>query len=132
MFMDAWQDAEHDFSVVNRPYQNNETQHWISEIVGFIYEIQQVSSQRYLDAYQSQQHDWTAVTRLHQTNETQHWIVMPASGGTWTIQQLSNRRFLDAYQYPHPDTPDQDAYDYAAVTRENQNNNTQRWLITEV
>jgi len=38
-----------------------------------------------------------------------------------TIQQRSNSRFLDAHEHERED--------YRVVTRPNQNNNTQRWLI---
>lgn len=44
--------------------------------------------------------------------------------GTYTIQQASNNRFVDAHE--------SESQDFRLVTRDPQNNDTQRWIITPV
>ena len=73
--------------------------------------------------------DNAAVTRNRQNNDTQHWIIervvfkAQTLQGTYTIQQKSNGRYMDAHEGSH---------DNAVVTRNKQNNDTQRWVLTSV
>ena len=121
-FVDAHGSANHDFSVVTRTAQNNDTQRWILTPVGGVYTIQQKSNGRFVDAHVAG-HDFSVVTRPDQDNDTQRWVIMPSSNNlcTYTIQQLCNGRHLDAHVAGH---------DFSVVTRKAQHNDTQRWILT--
>jgi hypothetical protein len=122
-YMDAWEDAGHDYRAVTRPNQGNDTQKWLmTHIDGNVYTIQQVSNNRYLDAHENDARDWAVVTRTEQNNSTQQWLVTDLGGGINTIQQVSSGRYLDAYG--------DSAHDYGLVTRPFQGNATQQWRIT--
>jgi hypothetical protein len=122
-FVDAHESSGHDFSVVTRAAQNNDTQRWILTLVGGLYTIQQKSNNRFIDAHLSG-HDYSVVTRPAQNNDTQRWVFMPLGSDlcTYTIQQLSNGRFMDAHE--------SSGHDFSVVTRTAQNNDTQRWTLT--
>ena len=127
-YLDAYSDAAHDYRAVTRVYQNNDTQRVrFTALGGNTYRVQLQSDHRYLDAYQSNQddHDYACVTRpLQPDNNTQEWTFTLVGDDLYTIQQLSSSRFLDAYQT--------DAKDFGVVTREWQNNDTQRWYVRPV
>lgn len=155
-FLDAHQNSPNDFSVVTRPVQNNDTQRWRFTPVGMVHTIQQLSSDRLLDAHGNTAKDYSAVTRGDQGDDSQKWVAMPVAaepevnqafpgpeGETtdpeaafgigvpnqlptlgvpvYTLQQLSSGRFLDAHQ--------NSAHGFSAVTRRDQNNDTQRWEV---
>ena len=155
-FLDAYQSSGHDFSIVTRSVQNNDTQRWRFTPVGMVHTVQQLSSERFLDAHQNPADDYSAVTRGDQDNDTQKWVAMhvaaepvvnrampdptdettdpeaafgigvpnelPVFGiPVYTLQQLSSGRFLDAHE--------NSAHDFSAVTRGDQNNDTQRWEV---
>ena len=155
-FLDAHQNSPHDFSVVTRPAQNNDTQRWRFTPVGMVHTIQQLSSDRFLDAHENTAKDYSAVTRGDQGDDSQKWVAMhvavepgvnralpdPGEGPTnlevesgigvpgrlppsgipaYTLQQLSSGRFLDAHQ--------NSSHDFSAVTRRDQRNDTQRWVV---
>jgi hypothetical protein len=48
--------------------------------------------------------------------------MLPADDGTFTVQQVSNGRFVDAHESA--------AEDFSVVTRDPQNNDSQRWRIS--
>ncbi len=155
-FLDAHQNSPRDFSVVTRPAQNNDTQRWRFTPVGMVHTIQQLSSDRFLDAHENTAKDYSVVTRGDQGDDSQKWVVMPVAvepgvnralpdpgeGPTnlevesgigvpgrlplsgipaYTLQQLSSGRFLDAHQ--------NSSHDFSAVTRRDQRNDTQRWVV---
>ena len=115
------------YSAATREGQGDLTQNWIRSNVGNVYTIQQKSSGRYLDAYTSSSNDYSAVLRTAQTdldNHTQRWMIIEDQpSGTFTIQQIHNSRHLDAYQTGN---------DFNVVTRNEQNDNSQRWIFTPV
>jgi hypothetical protein len=155
-FLDAYQSSRRDFSVVTRPPQHNDTQRWRFTPVGMVHTIEQLSSDRLLDAHENTAKDYSAVTRGDQGNDTQKWVAihvaaepevneappdpgegttdpeasfgigvpdqLPPSGtSAYTLQQLSSGRFLDAHQNSF--------HDFSAVTRRDQGNDTQRWVV---
>ena len=123
-FMDAHESSSHDFSVVTRTAQNNNTQRWNLTPVGTVYTIQQRSNGRFMDAHTSSAKDFSVVTRTAQNNDSQRWVVMhsPNHLSTYTIQQLYNGQFMDAHE--------SSGKDFSAVTRKRQDNDTQRWTLT--
>lgn len=53
-FVDAHESAANDFSVVTRPFQNNDSQRWlVSPAGGGSFTIQQLSSLRFVDAHEA-------------------------------------------------------------------------------
>lgn len=48
------------------------------------------------------------------------------TNGTYTIQQKSNGRYVDAHEH------NKNKVDFGLVTRDRQNNNTQRWILRSV
>ena len=48
------------------------------------------------------------------------------TNGTYTIQQKSNGRYVDAHEH------NKNKVDFGLVTRDRQNNNTQRWIVRSV
>jgi hypothetical protein len=127
-YMDAWVTNDHDYDVVTRTRQNNQTQKWyIRPVSGKAdtYTIQQMANSRYLDAHEYSGKDFRVVTRPSQSNETQQWEIVRDSGSrTYRIRQVSSGRYMDAY-----DTPGDK--DYSVVTRDYQGNRTQQWLIAK-
>ena len=87
---------------------------------GFLYEIRQLSTGRFLDAYQSSG-DFSVVTREQQNNSTQRWQLELSNNNTYTLVQEATGRFMDAHE--------NNANDFSVVTRTAQNNDTQRWII---
>jgi Ricin-type beta-trefoil lectin domain-like len=126
-YVDAYQSEGKDFAMVTRKKQDNDTQKWILTLVaGNTYTIKQKSSHRFVDAYQSEGKDYAMVTRKAQNDDTQLWILTPVGDDpigttTYTIQQKSSGRYVDAYQ--------DEGKNFAMVTRERQNNSTQKWTI---
>ena len=127
-YLDAHVNSK-DNTVVTRGKQNNDTQRWVLTPLGDrTYRIQQKSTGGYMDAHEGVS-DNAAVTRNRQDNDTQQWIIKPvvvkaqALKGTYTIQQKSNGRYMDAHE---------GSKDNAVVTRDKQNNNTQRWDLVPV
>lgn len=123
-YMDAHEVSTHDYSVVTRGWQNNDTQRWTLSLKGWVYTIQQKSNDRFVDAHESGSADYSVVTRTAQNNDTQRWVFLSSLGGSYTIQQLSNGRFVDAHE--------SSSNDYSVVTRGRQNNDTQRWIVTRL
>ena len=74
-FVDAWHDEDHDFSVVTRNEQNNDSQLWSTTWGGYIVTIQQASNNRFLDAHQNAEEDFSVVTRTAQNNDSQLWLL---------------------------------------------------------
>ena len=67
---------EHDFVVVTRTAQNNDTQRWMIMNIGSdTYTIQQLSSGRFMDAHEVLDRDFAVVTRTVQNNDTQRWVI---------------------------------------------------------
>jgi hypothetical protein len=125
-FLDAHEIPTRDFNVVTRPFQNNNTQHWLlTDMGGGLHTIQQVSSGRYLDAHEIESLDFRVVTRPQQNNNTQLWRLFDFGGAFFTVQQVSSGRFLEAYLSA--------AADFQAVTRpERLGDNLQVWRIVDV
>ena len=134
--VDAHESAGNDFSLVTRPAHNNDTQTWILTPVRYnTYTIQQKSNGRFVDAHVSAGQDFSLVTRPVQNNATQRWILTPSpfleksvrvlgaplDDDTYTIEQKSNGRFVDAHESA--------GNDFSLVSRPEQNNDTQRWVI---
>lgn len=121
-YVDAWDQSAHDFRVVTRPRQNNDTQLWImTHVAANIVRFQQRSTLRFLDAYEHSGQDFGLVTRQFQGNDTQKWYLRKIGKDIYTIQQVSSRRFVDAHEH--------DLRDFSLVTRGPQNNRTQFWTI---
>lgn len=137
-FIDAYEAAADDFSVVTRLEQNNDSQKWVIEIRGFWGPLVQSSTldaldMRFMDAYENAGNDFKAVTRPGQlsspgqVSSTQIWVFKQLGDlgdDVYSIQQLSNYRFLDAYENSEND--------FSVVTRPSQQNDSQRWNVTDV
>jgi hypothetical protein len=91
--------------------------------------IQQVSTGRYVDAYEDT-YDTVMVTRDAQGDDTQKWRLTPLGNNVYTIQQVSTGRYVDAYDYER--FPNEIGGGYTMTTRPAQDNDTQKWLFTEV
>jgi len=68
----------HEYNLVTRPAQNNDTQKWIITPLGNnVYTIQQKYNNRYVDAYtyEAGSHEYNLVTRGAQDDNTQRWII---------------------------------------------------------
>jgi hypothetical protein len=123
-FLDAWEIQEHDFNVVTRPLESDNTQRWVlTDMGGGISTIMQVSSGRYLDAYESASLDFRVVTRPQQNSNTQLWQLLGFGGGFFKIQQVSSGRFLEATITA--------ATDFQVVTRPGPGNDLQVWQIRD-
>ncbi|MFC1853704.1 MAC/perforin domain-containing protein [candidate division CSSED10-310 bacterium] len=127
-YVDAYSDSKHDYGLVTRNWQNDNSQKWIIKPVEGApntYTIQQKANSRYVDAHTAKSQDYRLVTRHAQKDDSQKWIIKPIEGDpdTYTIQQKSNHRYVDA----HSDSKQ----DYRLVTRDKQNDASQKWLITE-
>lgn len=93
------------------------------------YTIQQKSNGRYVDAYETDRKDFALMTRPRSdyVPKSGHlfftppvWILTPV-GDAYTIQRKRGRRFVDAHEIAEKD--------FAIVSRPEQNNDTQRWII---
>lgn len=120
-YLDAYERG-HDYQVVLREKQNNDSQLWIIKTVpkgGFT--IQQKSTGRYLDAYQSAIRDYRVVTREAQNDDSQVWTFGAVHNSTLnsSIRQKSTGRYLDAHGIKVVDTPIS-LLNYRVVTRERQ------------
>jgi len=130
-YVDAYESG--DFDAVARTFQANPSQHFYLENRGGGYTIQQVETMRFLDAYESSSNDFRVVTRTAQNNLSQRWHFTPAGSFTlagfngwfhaFTIQQEGNFRYLDAYEGGH---------DGQLVTRTEQDNDSQKWVLTPI
>jgi hypothetical protein len=122
--------ATGDSSLVLRTLQNNNTQRWrLRPFEDGTYTIEQVSSGLFVDFHESDNNatgDFSLVLRPPQNNNTQRWRLKPVPLliGTYTIQQVKSRLYVDAHE-----TDNNATGDWTLVTRPEQNNNTQRWLI---
>jgi hypothetical protein len=79
-YVDAFETStiSHDYNLVTRGAQNDDTQRWIITPVGNnAYTIQQKSTMRYVDAFETStiSHDYNVVTRGAQNDDTQRWIL---------------------------------------------------------
>lgn len=95
-----------------------------------VYTIQQKRNGRYVDAYTNKK-DFALITRPgrdyvpkdgHEFFVPPTWVITPV-GDAYTIQQKKSRRFIDAHEIAEKD--------FALVTRPAQNDDTQRWIISE-
>jgi len=112
----------HDFQVVTRHSQSDDSQKWIVKgSLSHGYSLQQKRSMRFLDAYEDEIHNFKVVTRDAQSNDSQKWIFTHTGGNVYTIQQKCNMRFLDAYE--------DEANDFQVVTRDAQRNDSQNWIL---
>jgi hypothetical protein len=92
------------------------------------YTIQQKSNGRYVDAYIHKK-DFALMTRpsgdylpkLGNLFVLPSWVITPV-GGAYTIQHKKSGRFMDAHAIAEKD--------YAIITRPQQNNATQQWMLT--
>jgi hypothetical protein len=94
-----------------------------------VYTIQQKSSGRFVDAHETNEKDFALMTRPSQDYEPKighsffsppTWVLTPMRG-VYTIQQKSTGRFVDAHEIVEKD--------FAIVTRPEQNNDTQKWIL---
>ncbi|MCJ8270702.1 MAG: RICIN domain-containing protein, partial [Psychrosphaera sp.] len=124
-FLDAYTSSTNDFGAVTRTAQQNSSQLWdFTKVSGNIYTIQHQPNDYYLDAWEGS-NDSEAVTRFQQGNTTQQWqLVYEYSTNSYQLIQVSSGRYLDAYE------DNNDGHDYRAVTRESQNNNSQKWHLS--
>jgi len=77
-FVDAYQSSEHDFALVTRNANNNDSQRWIViPSANNTFTVQQKSSGRFMDAHEIEQKDFALVTRPAQNNDTQRWLIRP-------------------------------------------------------
>lgn len=96
--VDAWDDGTHDWTVVTRNHQNNDSQKWqMTQVSGNIYTFKQLSSGRYLDAHETDApgYDWRMVTRPQQSNQSQQWLLADYGGGFYTMQNVLLGRYAD-------------------------------------
>jgi len=122
-YADAHEDAGHDYQLVTRDRQNNDSQRWqLIPLGNAIFEIVHWSTRRYVDSHEDDGHDWQMVTRQFQNHTTQHWILESVGTNTWTIRNRALGRYVDA----HEDA----GHDWRMVLRRFQNHPTQHWVIT--
>lgn len=122
-------EGTNDSSAVTRPADGSDRQRWRLLPVGSVHTIQQVSTGRFLNAYPDQVGDFAVVTR---TGREQNdlvpaghlWVARYEGGWTHRIQQLATQRYLDAQTSSN--------LDFRAMTRNRQDNDTQRWLINVI
>jgi hypothetical protein len=75
--VDAYQNSEHDFAVVTRNANNNDSQKWIVIPSGNnTFTVQQKSSGRFVDAHEIEEKD-ALVTTPAQNNDTEPWLIRP-------------------------------------------------------
>jgi hypothetical protein len=130
-----------DYRAVTRDRQGgvqvDASQRWLIERFGahpYWYFIRQQlfinGTRRYLDAHETSSKDYAVMTtRTQETGtqaDSQRWLIVRSSTFPYyyRIRQKSTGRYLDAF-VTEPN-------DYAAMTRDPQNNDTQRWLLTRV
>lgn len=125
--IDAWDDGTHDWSVVTRNHQNNDSQKWqMTEVGGNIYTFKQLSSGRYLDAHETGAtgYEWRMVTRPQQNNASQQWLLVDYGGGFYTMQNVLLGRYADNSLDP--------ALDFRLMTaEESPGNNSQTFRIVD-
>ncbi|WP_157110587.1 RICIN domain-containing protein [Nocardia anaemiae] len=121
-FLDAYTSGDKNYAVVTRTVQDDDSQRWVLTPIGTVYTVRQKSGNRFLDAHESSANNFAAFTRNKEFNDTQCWVFWrtPDDADAVTIQQVSSGRFLDAYESTH---------DFAAVTRPEQADNSQRWTL---
>lgn len=121
-FMDAYPSG--DFALVTRPDQNNATQRWVVTEVPFppppprTYIISQQSNGQPVGVNPIA--DFALVTRPPPAGGDR-WILSPI-GAVCTLRQVSSGRFMEAYPSGENDS--------AVVTRPEQGDATQRWILT--
>lgn len=127
-FMDAHDTSGHDFALVTRTQQTDDSQQWLIKPVELrgTYVIKHKATRRFVDAYENTDNDYAMVTRNRQKSTTQRWEFKPLGNNTYTIAQKSSGRFIDAYQ------DDNSGHDFGLVTRDDQNNDTQKWIVTHL
>jgi hypothetical protein len=121
-YMDAYENGQ-DYQAVTRSWQENTSQQWNIEAVGRVYTIRQVSTGRFIHAYDSSGTEFGLATRPREDSDPQYWVALPADNGSLSLQQLGDRRFMDAFE---------NSNDHQLITRERQNNDTQRWVFRKV
>ncbi len=91
--------------------------------------IQQVSSGRFVDTRVGTVNT-AMVIGDGQGGDAQHWRLTPLGNNVYTIQQVVTGLYVDAYDYDvDPNTIGGGRW---MVLRPAQNNDTQRWLLTEI
>ena len=124
-YLDAYLSATHDYQVVTRPNQSNDTQRWLLTKVGTLYRFRQKINNRQVDAYEFAAQDYQAFTDFPADTDSQRWVTRPVGDGSYTLQQLSTGRYMDGFV--------SSTNDYRVVTREFQTTfDTQYWLLTLV
>ena len=96
--VDAWDDGTHDWTVVTRNHQNNDSQKWqMTQVSGNVYTFRQLSSGRYLDAHETgaEGYVWRMVTRPQQNNQSQQWLLVDYGGGFYAMQNVLLGRYAD-------------------------------------
>jgi hypothetical protein len=125
--VDAWDDGTHDWTVVTRNFQNNDSQKWqMTQIGGNVYTFKQLSSGRYLDAHETgaEGYVWRMVTRPQQNNQSQQWLLVDYGGGFYTMQNVLLGRYADNTLDP--------ALDFHLMTSEQSlGNNSQTYRIID-
>ena len=71
--------------------QNNDSQRWLIDVIGEVYTIAQVSSDRFADAYESDANDFGWSPGRAQDNDSQRWVLLPAGGGSYTVRAAGQR-----------------------------------------
>merc|ERR1719262_612041 len=99
-YLDAWQDSWHDYDVVMRQAQGDDSQKWLVTKVGENeYTIQQKATMYYLDAWEDWSHDYRAAMRQAQGDDSQKWIItQPGANEECSIKQKATMRAMDAYE----------------------------------
>ncbi len=91
--------------------------------------IQQVSSGQFVDS-RTGTVDTGMVIGNGEGGDAQHWRLTPLGNNVYTIQQVSSGLYVDAFDYDvDPNTIGGGRW---MVLRPAQNNDTQRWLFTEI
>jgi hypothetical protein len=127
-FVDAWDDGTHDWTVVTRDFQNNDSQKWRMVAVGSgIYTFQQLSSGRFLDAHETGApgYDYRMVLRPQQNNQSQQWRLVDYGGAFYTMENVLLARMADNSLDP--------ALDFQLMTRMpyEAQGNSQVWRIVD-
>jgi Ricin-type beta-trefoil lectin domain-like len=130
-YVDAFETSNdsHDYDLVTRGPQNDDTQRWIIVPVGNnAYTIQQKSTMRYVELYHGTNFNLFShlVTRKERNMMFQKWSITPLGNNVYTIQQGSGGAYVDAYENETSN------HDYNLVLRGPQNDDTQKWIITLV
>ena len=126
-YVDAYLDSDHDYTLVCRGPQEDDTQKWIfkkdkENIYDNVYTIQQKINGRYVDAYESLDLKYKMVTRELQNNDSQKWILTNLNDNVYSIQQKSTGRYADAYEVS--------SENYKLFTELWQGDYSQQWILT--